>query len=165
VQGVRNVVERAGAALTVLETGSNAERGAEIVANWLERNPRPTAVFGLTNVTTLSVLSALARLGIEIPGDISLVGFDDYAWMSARKTALTAIRQPIDEMAAVAWERLRARMAGDLSQPRQTILNTTLQTRKSVARRGPALVIGSEPIAPSQGAPVVADAVPAEENR
>jgi LacI family transcriptional regulator len=165
VQGVRNVVERVGAALTVLETGSNAERGSEIVANWLERNPRPAAVFGLTNVTTLSVLSALARLGIEIPGDISLVGFDDYAWMSARKTALTAIRQPIDEMAAVAWERLRARMAGDLSQPRQTILNTTLQTRKSVARRGPALVIGSEPIAPSQGAPVVADAVPAEENR
>jgi LacI family transcriptional regulator len=55
--------------------------------------------------------------------------------MSARKTALTAIRQPIDEIAAVVWERLSARMRGEQSQPRQTVLNVTLQMRKSVLRR------------------------------
>jgi LacI family transcriptional regulator len=164
VRGVRNIAERAGVATTVIETGSNAERGAEIVANWLERNPRPAAVFGLTNVTTLSALSALARQGIEIPDEISLVGFDDYAWMSARKTALTAIRQPIDEMASAAWERLRARMAGEQGQPRQTILNATLQMRKSVVRRGPALeTYGETPVhAPEQAVP--ADAAPGEKN-
>lgn len=164
VRGVRNVTGRTGAEALVLETGSNAERGAEIMVNWLERNPRPAAVFGLTNVTTLSALSALARLGIEIPGDISLVGFDDYAWMSARKTALTAIRQPIDEMAAVAWERLRARMTGGEGQPRQTILNTTLQMRRSVLGRGSSLKTRVGTVAPSPGALAV-DAVPVEEAR
>jgi LacI family transcriptional regulator len=165
VRGVRAVAERAGVATTVLETGSNAERGAEIVANWLERNPRPAAFFGLTNVTTLSVLSALARQGIEIPDEVSLVGFDDYAWMSARKTALTAIRQPIDEMASAAWERLRARMAGEQGQPRQTILNATLQMRRSVVRRGPALEgHGQAPVHAAERA-VPADAAPGEKNR
>jgi LacI family transcriptional regulator len=135
VRGVCNIAEHAGIIPVVLETGSVAERGAEIIADWLQRNPRPDAVVGLTNVTTLSALSALAREGIDVPGEVSLVGFDDYAWMSARKTALTAIRQPIDEIAAVVWERLSARMRGEQSQPRQTVLNVTLQMRKSVLRR------------------------------
>lgn len=147
VEGVRSAAARAGVVPIVLETGANAERGAGIIAAWLERNPHPSAIFGLTNVTTLAALSALARLAIEVPGEISLVGFDDYPWMSARRTALTAIGQPIDEMASVAWERLRARMAGDLGQPRQTILKTTLKTRNSVIARGPALEMTGAPLA------------------
>lgn len=117
---------------TVVELGSNAERGAGILLHWLERHPRPTAVIALTNVTTLSTLSALAHLRTDIPDAVSVVGFDDYPWMSARKTGLTAIRQPIAEIAAVAWERLRERMAGDASPPQGIVLQTSLQVRDSV---------------------------------
>ena len=117
---------------TVVELGSNAERGADIFLHWLERHSRPTAVIALTNVTTLSTLSALARQRIDIPDPVSVIGFDDYPWMSARKTGLTAIRQPIKEIAAAAWEQLRQRMAGDQSAPRNTVLNTSLQVRDSV---------------------------------
>jgi LacI family transcriptional regulator len=118
---------------TVLEFGSNAERGAEIFRHWLERHERPTAVFGLTNVTTLSALSALARLRIDIPDPVSVIGFDDYPWMSARRTGLTAIRQPIEAMATAAWERLRSRMGGDAGPAQAIVLNTSLQVRDSVA--------------------------------
>ncbi|KQZ13214.1 hypothetical protein ASD44_03375 [Mesorhizobium sp. Root554] len=144
VQGVRNMARAAGVEPRVLELGSNAERGAEVLANWLETNAHPTAVFGLTNVTTLSALSALARHRLDVPEQISLVGFDDYTWMSARRTPLTAIRQPIDEMAGVIWERLRQRMAGEAAQPHPTILETSLQIRGSVASRGPNLLAGRE---------------------
>ncbi|KAB2851514.1 MAG: LacI family transcriptional regulator [Hyphomicrobiaceae bacterium] len=117
---------------TVVELGSNGERGAHVFVHWLERHPRPTAVIALTNVTTLSTLSALARLRIDMPQAISIIGFDDYPWMSARKTALTAIRQPIGDIASCAWERLRQRMAGERSRLRNIVLQTSLQARNSV---------------------------------
>lgn len=117
---------------TVVELGSNAERGAEAFSHWLERHARPSAVIALTNVTTLSTLSALARLRIDIPDRVSVIGFDDYPWMSARKTGLTAIRQPITEIAATAWAQLRKRMSGDRSPRRNIVLQTSLQVRDSV---------------------------------
>jgi LacI family transcriptional regulator len=122
----------AGRAATVVELGSNGERGAELFAHWLDRHARPSAVLALTNVTTLAVLAALAARRVDIPDQVSLIGFDDYAWMSARKTALTAIRQPVDEMARIIWDRLRARIAGDVSAPHRIELATSLQVRDSV---------------------------------
>lgn len=117
---------------TVIELGSNADRGAATFLHWLERHPRPSAVIALTNVTTLGTLSALARMRIDIPDPVSVVGFDDYPWMSARKTGLTAIRQPIAEIAEAAWTRLQARMAGDRTPPTHSVLQTSLQVRDSV---------------------------------
>jgi LacI family transcriptional regulator len=133
VRGIAGTVRSStGGEPTVVELGSNGERGAEIFSRWLEDNRPPFAVIGLTNVTTLSVLSALARHRIDIPDPVSVIGFDDYPWMSARKTALTAIRQPIEEMAQLVWERLRLRMSGDSSAPHRAALRTSLQVRDSV---------------------------------
>jgi len=117
---------------TVIELGSNADRGAATFLHWLERHPQPSAVIALTNVTTLSTLSALARMRVDIPNPVSVVGFDDYPWMSARKTGLTAIRQPIAEIAESAWNRLCARISGDQSPPTHSVLQTSLQARDSV---------------------------------
>ncbi len=133
---VAGVAALIGAPPAVIELGANAERGAAIFAEWLERNARPTAVIALTNVTTLAALSALARLRIDIPDPVSLIGFDDYPWMSARKTGLTAIRQPIAELAEAAWQQLRRRMEGDASPVRHILLKTSLQVRDSVLTRG-----------------------------
>jgi LacI family transcriptional regulator len=135
VRGARSMVkEMTGREPAAIPLGSNAERGAEIFTHWLERHPLPSAVFALTNVTTLAVLTALARQRIEMPDQVSIIGFDDYTWMSARKTALTAIRQPVDEIAQVAWERLQLRMGGDTSPPYPSVLNTSLQVRDSTRR-------------------------------
>ena len=117
---------------TVIELGSNADRGAATFLHWLERHSQPSAVIALTNVTTLATLSALARMRIDIPDPVSVVGFDDYPWMSARKTGLTAIRQPIAEIAEAAWARLRARMAGASEPPTHSVLQASLQVRDSV---------------------------------
>jgi LacI family transcriptional regulator len=134
-RGVRNPV--------VVEVGSNAERGAELFGGWVDRNAVPSAVLALTNVTTLAVLTALARHRIEVPEQVSLIAFDDYPWMSARKTPLTAIRQPVDEIASAAWERLKSRMEGDLSPPTPIVLHANRQDRASVRRVGPPLADAS----------------------
>lgn len=138
VRGAHDLIRaKRGLEPTIVELGSNAERGADIFLHWLERNARPSAVIALTNVTTLSTLSALARLRIDVPDPVSVVGFDDYPWMSARKTGLTAIRQPIAEIAAAAWNRLRARMSGDAAPPQRIVLQTSLQVRDSVRDLSP----------------------------
>lgn len=142
IRGASELIQaETGQAPTVVELGSNAERGTELFLHWLERHARPSAVIALTNVTTLSTLSALARLRIDIPDPISVIGFDDYPWMSARKTGLTAIRQPVEEIATAAWEQLRRRMSGDQAATRTMVLNTSLRARDSVldlATRGAA---------------------------
>jgi LacI family transcriptional regulator len=117
----------------IIELGSDVEGGKRIFAGYLERNPIPGAVIAFTNVATLSVLSACAEHHLDIPGRTSIVAFDDYAWMAARKTGLTAIRQPVDEMAAAAWKRLRYRMDGGEPTPvLPTIFNASLVVRDSV---------------------------------
>ncbi len=99
----------------IVELGAMADEAPRRLSDWFDRNPRPTAIQALTNFTTLSVLTTMAERGLRMPRDISLIGFDDYTWMRARATPLTAIFQPVREMGRSLWERLSARIKGDLS--------------------------------------------------
>ncbi|KQT87478.1 LacI family DNA-binding transcriptional regulator [Aurantimonas sp. Leaf443] len=127
-----------GCRATVLELGTDVEKGASVFARWLERHPVPDAVMATTNVTTLSVLSAFAQFRIAVPDRASIVAFDDYAWMSARNTGLTAIRQPLEEIAQAAWARLRFRMEANApAPPLSTVLDAGLVVRSSVSHRPP----------------------------
>lgn len=122
-----------GHAPKVLTLGSDVAAGAAVFSGWLERHPLPGAVIALTNITTLSVLSALAAHRVEIPSKTSIVAFDDYAWMSARNTGLTAIRQPMDEIASTVWNRLLLRMEREpAARIEPTVLNASLVVRASV---------------------------------
>jgi LacI family transcriptional regulator len=79
---------------------------AALVRTRLRRPPLPTAIFTLNNVLTLGTLKAAAAVGVSIPDDVSLLGFDDYDWMEVFRPPLSAIRQPVADMAHAAWERL-----------------------------------------------------------
>ena len=132
----RHILRETGVQPTIIELGTASEKGAEIFTRWLERHPAPDAVMATTNVTTLAVLSAFAGLRIAIPDRTSLVAFDDYAWMSARNTGLTAIRQPVEDMAQAAWDRLMFRLDGNAdAAPRAIVLHAGLVVRASVADR------------------------------
>lgn len=118
----------------VIKLGSNAAEGTRIFSDWIARNALPSAVFALTNVTTLSVLSALVEHRVQIPEGTSMVAFDDHPWMAARNVGLTAIRQPAEEFAAIAWKRLRQRMVSEAAvKIEPTVLRASLIVRESVA--------------------------------
>jgi len=130
-EGAESAIRRVGGRVRKLELGSEPNKGAKTLTHWLERNDAPTAIIAMTDITTLGVLTSMAQRKIDIPNQISIVGFDDYPWMSARRTAITAVRQPIVEIAQAIWERLDARMNGDDQPPQTTVLECSLTIRDS----------------------------------
>lgn len=95
-----------GAQAELIEAGFEVDAIARAVASRLLRRPLPTAIFTLNNVLTLGTLKAAAATGVAIPDQVSLLGFDDYDWMEVFRPPLSAIHQPVAEMAHAAWERL-----------------------------------------------------------
>lgn len=121
--------EAPGTQVTVIEIGTDPGKGASVLSDWLKNNPKPDAVVGFTNLTTLAVLAAFAETGLEAPRDLALVGFHDSLWMTARKNPVTTVVQPVDDVARLAWERLERRMNGDDSPARSIILSAELLQR------------------------------------
>ena len=60
---------------------------------------------------TIEVLRQLAKRGLTVPSDLSLAAFDDFDWTDLFQPRLTAVRQPIEEMARCAVELLQRRQA------------------------------------------------------
>jgi LacI family transcriptional regulator, xylobiose transport system transcriptional regulator len=105
----------------------------------LRRAARPTAIFAFNDGMALGVYQAVAEAGLRIPGDISVVGFDDLPgsrWMIPK---LTTVRQPLADMAAVATHLLLALVRGEAPARTRTVLATDLVVRASTgpAPRGP----------------------------
>ena len=120
----------------IVELGLTIDLAGSRLSEWLDKNRTPTAIQALTNFTTLSVLTTVADRGLRLPEDISLIGFDDYAWMSARVTPLTAICQPVREMGRVLWELLSLRIRGDQSPSFHIQIPCDLRVRASTASPG-----------------------------
>ena len=91
------------------DEGPEAQRVA--IARYFE-DARPTAVFSLSQHSTLIVLSEIRRRGIRCPDEISLVGFDDADWMQTTWPTITAVAQPIRAMAEQAVAALLERVEG-----------------------------------------------------
>lgn len=72
----------------------------------LKRKNRPTAIFALGNLISLGMLRAISDAGMQIPGDISTVTFDDQPYAVFLKTPMTAVEQPRQEIARRAVEAL-----------------------------------------------------------
>lgn len=123
--------ESPGVRSDVIEIGIDPAAGARSLTTWLSSNPKPDAVVGLTNVTTLASLAAFAEVGLEAPKDLALVGFHDSLWMTARKNPVTTVVPPVDEVARFAWERLERRIGGDNSPAHSIILSARLIQRAS----------------------------------
>ncbi len=68
----------------------------------LSADPRPTAIFASNDDMAFGVIQAARRLGLSIPGDVSVAGFDDAPGAQFSAPQLTTVRQPVAEMAEAA---------------------------------------------------------------
>jgi LacI family xylobiose transport system transcriptional regulator len=78
------------------------EEGRSIAAELLQLPTRPTALFAGADLQALGVYQAAGELGLRIPEDLSVVGFDDLPIAALAWPPLTTVRQPIRDMAETA---------------------------------------------------------------
>ena len=95
-------------------------------------NP-PTAIFALTDVTAVGVIHAISELGLSIPDDVSVLGYDDVPIASYMVPPLSTVAQPIVEMGKKAVQLLLKSIQNPESVPEKAVLKTKLIERKSTA--------------------------------
>jgi LacI family transcriptional regulator len=104
-------------------------RAAQLI---LARQPRPSVIFAVNNMTAVGVMQALRQAGLRVPEDIALVCFDDVPHLAVISPFLTVIDQPAETMAQAAMQLLLERIAGTAgSQPRSITFPGNLIVRES----------------------------------
>ncbi len=115
--------------LRAIEVPGNNEDSARKAAGVLLRHrPRPTAILAMSDRLGVGALLAATDLGMDVPADLSVIGFDDTPLAKAVTPALTTIHQPLEEKGAAA-ARLVFRPAK--GRPKHIDLPTKLIVRKS----------------------------------
>ncbi len=93
----------------------------------------PTAIFASSDAAAIGVLRAARELGRSVPGDLSLVGFDDIPEASYLTPSLTTVRQPLSEMGRIAVRQLMGMLDDPGQPPTRLVLETELIVRESTA--------------------------------
>ncbi|WP_370078519.1 LacI family DNA-binding transcriptional regulator [Streptacidiphilus sp. MAP12-16] len=95
-----------------------------------------TALICGSDILALGAIRAAKRSGLSVPGDVSVVGYDDSAFMNYTDPPLTTLRQPIDAMARAAVTLLVNQISGSAPTPKELLHEPELVVRGST---GPAL--------------------------
>ena len=99
---------------------------------------RPTAVFAANDVIAFGALDAARRVGVRVPAELSIVGFDDIDMAGWEGFDLTTVRQPLAEMGRAAANLLIERIeAGPEIAPRRRVFPVGLVRRDTLAAASP----------------------------
>src|SRR5688572_21059979 len=93
---------------------------------------KPTAIFASNDEMAVGIIDAAAAVGVAIPGDISLAGFDDNAIARTVRPRLTSVRQPLEEMGEAACRLLIERIRHPSSTHRHEQVPFQIVERDSV---------------------------------
>jgi LacI family transcriptional regulator len=110
----------------------DAAVAAEHAAQLLKSPDPPSAIFAASDTQAIGVLAAADRLGVSVPGELSVVGFDDID--SATFLDLSTVRQPLARSGAEGARRLCAVLRGEQVRPLRQELPIELMARGSSAR-------------------------------
>jgi DNA-binding LacI/PurR family transcriptional regulator len=114
----------------MIEEGPNTqESGAAAASSLLAETPRPTALLATTDQLALGAVRGARELGLELPADLSVVGFDDIPEAARSQPPLTTVRQPLVGKGIVAGDRLLALLDGSAAP--DAVLPVELVVRQS----------------------------------
>jgi LacI family transcriptional regulator len=135
VRGVRRAVAEAGLPeQPVVEADFHFSGGREATARLLDSGVAFSAVFAANDLMAAGAIRELAARGITVPGDVSVMGFDDAPLAEMISPALTTMRQPLQDMAHTAVSMLLSRVtSGDGGAAVRKVLRTSLVIRESTA--------------------------------
>jgi DNA-binding LacI/PurR family transcriptional regulator len=131
--GWHDALDAAGIEPTVAMAPYRPETAAEDAAlTLLDRPDRPTAVVCFSDAFALGVIRAAESLGLSVPGDVSVVGFDDSSIAVVTRPPLTTVRQDVARKGQLAVATLLATMR-EQEPPDDVLLPTELVVRESTA--------------------------------
>jgi LacI family transcriptional regulator len=111
--------------------------GLDAAEQLLSQSDRPTAVFASNDDMAAATVAVAHRMGLDVPSDLTVVGFDDAPLATTIWPELTTVRQPIFEMSALAVdllvEALRARRSGGPWLSKQVLMDFQMVRRQSDA--------------------------------
>ncbi len=107
--------------------------GYNIIRSMIKENDYPRAIFAENDLIALGVIQAVKDLGLKVPGDIAIVGFDDIPIASMQEIQLSTICQPKYQMGKIAFENLLEIIKGNNKEnsSRKVILEPELIVRSS----------------------------------
>lgn len=117
------------------------ESGAKAAEAFMAVDPRPTAILAANDFVALAIIRYLHGMGLSVPGDVSVTGFDDVFDFSLMETAvlrvegLTTVNQPKRHLGRAAGKLLLERLSEPEAPARRVILPTELRIRDTT---GPA---------------------------
>ena len=114
------------------------EGGRHAALEILAANELPTAVVAANDLMAFGAISEFHRAGLNVPGDISVVGFDDIAFSSLIEPALTTVNLPLGELGELAVEALMTTLSSSIQHGVELPIPTRLVIRNSTtaARAG-----------------------------
>ncbi len=98
------------------------------------RSLKPDAIACYNDRQAAILMQTLARIGIRVPGDIRVAGFDDVNYATLATPRLTTMHQPCRELAELAFDMLMVRIKAPDAPAKETFLNATLVVRESTEK-------------------------------
>ncbi|MCS3493328.1 LacI family transcriptional regulator [Arthrobacter sp. JUb119] len=115
-QGYRQALEEAGVEFDgQLSHDGDYQHDAAVQAahDLLDLPQPPTAIFAANDLSALAALQVAGERGLQVPGDLSIIGFDDIPAAAQSSPPLSTVRQPLHEMGAQAVSMLLGLLAGE----------------------------------------------------
>lgn len=117
----------------LLDESSSAEITEQVIALLKNVSPLPTAIACVNDALAILTVRAIQQMGLRVPDDISVVGFDDISLAAYMNVPLTTMRQDAHEIGRLAVELLLDRLDGVIDPPRREAVPTRLQIRSSTS--------------------------------
>jgi LacI family transcriptional regulator len=147
LQGYREALQAAGieqrAGYVVQSSAVDPRGGCEAALGLLDLDEPPTAIFAVNNIVAVGVVEAARERGVEIPGELALVCFDDIEHVSRLYPFLTVMAQPAETFGTIAAQLLLDRIAGRVRERRRrVVLPADLVVRQSSGAAHESVVAG-----------------------
>lgn len=125
----------------VVQTRYGLEEGKEGFKRFFSKEKQPTAVFCSNDMLAIGAIEGARQLGLRVPEDVSIIGFDDMQISSFISPTLSTITQPTYEMGRMGAEVLLNRLENKLQEPVHKFLDIKLVARESTSKMDPKKVI------------------------
>ena len=138
LRGYRDALEKFHIAYNpdlVLPPALSAEEGSQVMSNFLAKNIAFDAVFGFTETALLGAKNLMQKRGLHIPEDVCVCCMAGTTLCTLVHPTITAVEQPVEQMAAEACRLLMAKISDSDKQVEDVVLRGEIVERESTVKR------------------------------